>query len=271
MCRRRDTGATAEKSWRCSTSGANRYAAPNHAAPSATTNSTGRSAVYIQDNSRMKRPSQFVVLWGIIGATVFSGNVGAQSRSTQLSPGTVVVAKVTGAVSAVVDGAASELKDGEIVSQSAKVNTGPDASVILLFSNGTSVKLGADTEIIVQEFWQAPVSAPNNARAAGAAPSESRTTLALNRGEIVGKVHDLLALQGSSFAVKTPVGVAESAGGIFLISIRTAAAHQVLFQLCAVDREIGFVVSGGSDSHPGKRLVVPPGQEISLAVEIGTK
>src|SRR4051812_17801625 len=64
----------------------------------------------------------------------------------------ILVAKVTGTVTMTVNSATTPLAVDVKVPRSAKVNTAKDSSVVLVFSNGATTQLGADSEMIIEEF-----------------------------------------------------------------------------------------------------------------------
>lgn len=70
--------------------------------------------------------------------------------------GLVLVAKVSGTVTMNVNGTISPLTVDTSLPQSAKVNTAKDSSVVLVFSNGATTQLGAESELVIDEFLQDP-------------------------------------------------------------------------------------------------------------------
>lgn len=119
----------------------------------------------------------------------------------------IVAARVEGIVVVANGGRAEPLGQGGVVAIGTTVRTGSDSSVVLLFSNGASVRLGADTELIVEQFLQDPFAATTDLTALAEEPSASRTHLRLVRGELVGQIKRLRFAQGSEFGIATPVGV----------------------------------------------------------------
>src|SRR5690348_14017426 len=69
----------------------------------------------------------------------------ATAPAGSMEQGQIVAKKVTGKVSVLLNGATTDLHDDDHVSQNSTVVTGNDSSVILVFSNGATTQLGADT------------------------------------------------------------------------------------------------------------------------------
>src|SRR2546421_9307202 len=71
----------------------------------------------------------------------------AAAAPAALPPGQIIAAKVTGSVTMTVNGAITSIKNNDSVPQQATVTTGKDnnSSVVLVFSNGATTQLGADS------------------------------------------------------------------------------------------------------------------------------
>ena len=107
-----------------------------------------------------------------------------------MPPGVVLVAKVEGRAEMSLNGQVTPLAVDAQIPQAAKVVTYENAAVVLVFSNGATTKLGAETELILEEFLQDPFGATIKVAELQEEPSPSVTTLRLNRGELVGDVKD---------------------------------------------------------------------------------
>lgn len=203
----------------------------------------------------------------------------------------ILVAKVTGTAQMTVNGAVINLKVDDKVPRSAKINTQAGSSVVLAFSNGATTHLGADTELIVEEFLQDPFSSAVALRDVAEEPSQSRTKLRLNRGELTGKVAKLKHDKGSTFVVETPVGAAGIRGTTFRIVFTPNGTGQAFFQLSTVEGNVGFAALGSgidpttgaapgapapAPAAPGVTAVgdaalpVPGGQQIEITVSVTT-
>jgi hypothetical protein len=100
-----------------------------------------------------------------------------------------------------------------------------DSGVVLVFSNGATVNLKADSELNIEEFLQDTWDTSLNVAEMTAEPSASTTKLHLARGELIGKVAKLNKEKGSSFNVQTPVGAAGIRGTTFRIVFRPDPAN----------------------------------------------
>ncbi len=154
----------------------------------------------------------------------------------------VLVAKVTGTVTKTLPGqAAVAIKQDDRIEQKAKINTGLNSSVVLVFSNGATTQLGADTELVIEEYLQDPFADTVKVADMTDEPSASRTKLALNRGELVGNVKKLKYDKGSSFIVQTPVGAAGIRGTTFRIVFRPTGTGQAFnFTLSTAEGSVAF-------------------------------
>ena len=163
--------------------------------------------------------------------------------------------------------------------------------MVLAFSNGATTHLGAETELIVEEFLQDPFANAVALRDVTEEPSQSRTRLRLNRGELTGKVAKLKHDKGSTFVVETPVGAAGIRGTTFRIVFTPNGTGQAFFQLSTVEGNVGFAALGsGVDPTTGAApgapapapaapgvaatgdaaLPIPGGQQIEITVTVTT-
>jgi len=139
--------------------------------------------------------------------------------------GRIVAAKVVGVVTV------TDMRDpmrphrlmetGE-VTEGQIVNTGDDARVLLVFSNGATVNLAAKSALSIDEFLQDPFAQPVKVSDLVDEPTTSVTKLSLVRGELMSNVKHLHRDRGSVFSVQTPVGAAGIRGTTFQIVYRPA-------------------------------------------------
>ncbi len=182
----------------------------------------------------------------------------------------ILVAKVTGRVTMTVNGATTPLAVDAKVLPSAKVNTEQDSSVVLVFSNGATTQLGANSEMIIEEFLQDPFASTVKMADVTDEPSISTTKLKLNHGELVGKVAHLKHDKGSTFVVETPVGAAGIRGTTFRIVFTPNGSGQAFFQLSTVEGSVAFGQPTGVTAQGTANVAVPVGQEISVTVDVTT-
>jgi hypothetical protein len=225
-------------------------------------------------------------LWLAIFAFVALGTASAQTPappapSSTLKEGQIIVAKVHGKVSMLLNGVTSDLHDKDRVSQSATITTGADSSAILVFSNGASTQLSSDTTLVIEKFLQDPFSADIKVAELETEPTTSQTQLRLAKGELVGKVVHLNEKGGSTFKVKTPVGAAGIRGTTFRIVFRPTGDGQAFaFSLSTAEGRVLFEgETGAGGPNPGTPnggqpgngqgnggVFVPTGEEIVVVV-----
>ncbi len=180
----------------------------------------------------------------------------------QTELGRIKAARVQGDVQKITNaGDAVALKDGDEVVQTDSVSTGKGASVVLVFANGSSVRLGAESRLRIDEFLMDPLDAPlTNAGALKEEPTKSKTTLNLSYGEMVGDVKKLNS--SSSYSIKTPVGAAGIRGTIYRIVYRPSSDGKAFFQIQTAE---GLVVMEGVTNAE-----VPVAEGKEVVVEIDT-
>lgn len=194
----------------------------------------------------MFRSSSLFLLWLAVlcGLTAFSAAQPAEAPRTPR--GVIKVGRIVGEVT-VTDLATSlraRLGPNSLVVDGQVVETGPNASVVLVLSNGAVVNLRGDSRLEVSQFLQNPFSSAYRVSEATAEPSTSQTRLLLRKGEIISQVKKLNREAGSSFTVETAVGAAGIRGTAFRIRFdRTGAAGR--FVLSMAEGLIQFVPAQG--------------------------
>jgi hypothetical protein len=193
--------------------------------------------------------------------------VAMRAQAPAMPTGKVIVAKVEGQATATAQGVTKALARELSISAPATVTTGPRSSTVLVFSNGVTLQLGADTELVLQEFLQEPFTRAINVSELNPEPSVSHTKFVLNQGEIIGQLQTLAVDRGSSYSVQTPVGVARMRGGVFRMALRPTETGQRKFALTAASGDIAFEPAiKDPTAKTTKVMVVRPGQEIDLMV-----
>jgi hypothetical protein len=184
--------------------------------------------------------------------------------------GVIKAANVRGTVKKVnlIDKSESVLRNGEVLIQSNAVVTGPgESSVVLVFANGSTVRVGNESRLEIKEFLMDPLQADiPSVGALTNEPTVSRTDLRLEFGEMVGNVKTLNRAAGSSFSVSTPAGAAGIRGTTFRIVYRPTGDGQAFnFQLSTSE---GVVVFEGVTANGLVAVNVPVGQEIVVVATI---
>ena len=196
------------------------------------------------------------------------------AETTRQTNGYIAVMRVTGEVYAFQAGDTLRfaLRTGSLVTPGQQIATGPKANVMLAFSNGATVTIGENAIVAVDEFTQTPFSEMFKMAEATKEPSASKTRLNLVRGEVLANVKKLNTAEGSTFEVKTPVGVAGIRGTTFDISYypptpkdKTTAATLAgqnatpAFALVMLEGTIAMQVTGRSQP-----IIVPQGKSLIL-------
>lgn len=181
----------------------------------------------------------------------------------QTSLGKIVAARVEGDVQKVLqDQSSVPLNNGDQLLETQTVKTGKSSSVVLVFENGSSVKLGAESSLAIDEFKIDPLGEAVDISALKAEPTVSKTSLNLAYGEMVGDVKKLNTAKGSSFNIKTPVGAAGIRGTIFRIVFRPTADGKAFFTVSTAD---GRVVMEGVTTQD---IPVESGKEVVVTVDV---
>lgn len=204
--------------------------------------------------------------WIAIVALALLLATGMQAQPTE--PGYIRLARVTGTVT-VEDKATREqsaAREVPEIAQGTIVRTAADSSVILVFSNGSTVSLGADSVLDVEEFLQDPFGGDLRPSEMTAEPTVSRTKLNLSQGELVGNVKTLRQDAGSSFTVRTPAGAAGIRGTTFRIVYRPDGTGQAFFSLTTLEGEVGFSTVTGTIDAP--QALVMDNQEVVIEISV---
>jgi hypothetical protein len=185
------------------------------------------------------------------------------SAAAQMIAGTITVLRADGSVSRIAaDGTTTTLKATDTLQESDTVATGNGASAILLFSNGSTIKLGADSRLKIEEFQQDPFSDVQRVSEIKQEPSRSRTSLNLSYGELVG---DVKKLNGASqYSIKTPVGAAGIRGTIYRIVFRPTSDGKAFFTVQTAE---GQVVMEGVTPN---LIPVDAGAEVVVEIDTAT-
>lgn len=190
----------------------------------------------------------------------------AWAQPTQ--PGYIRLARITGQVSVEEKATGEQRSAAEVVQieQGTIVRTAANSSVILVFSNGSTVNLGADSVLDIEEFLQDPFAEELRPAEMTQEPSVSRTKLNLTRGELVGNVKTLRKEEGSSFTVQTPAGAAGIRGTTFRIVFRPDGTGRAFFTLTTLEGEVGFATVTGSVDTP--QALVADSQEVVVEIDV---
>jgi hypothetical protein len=184
--------------------------------------------------------------------------------SAQIQAGQIKAARIEGEVFKVsADGAQVQLNNGDLLTETDTVVTGAKASVVLVFMNGSTVRVAEGSRLKIEVFKMDPLAEGTDLASLTEEPSPSQTELNLSFGEIVGNVKKLKGT--SNYNIRTPVGAAGIRGTTFRIVFRpTGDGRAFTFQITTAE---GLVVFEGTT--PGAAGVpVAANQEIIVTVEV---
>lgn len=192
------------------------------------------------------------------------------ATSKAMVVGAIKASNVRGDVKKVnlTDKSETALKNGDTLIQENAIVTGKgDSSVVLVFANGSTVRVGSDSRLEIREFLMDPLEADiPNVAALTAEPTRSQTNLRLEFGEMVGNVKTLNRAAGSTFSVSTPAGAAGIRGTTFRIVYRPTGTGQAFnFQLSTSE---GVVLFEGTTSAGLAAVNVPLGQQIQVVAQV---
>ena len=197
---------------------------------------------------------------------VFALGFVATSGLAQTQAGAIKAMKVSGEVSRIDSaGVTTPVADGTLLTESDTIVTGANSRVVLVFMNGASVMLGANSRLLVEQFKMDPL---NDSIAVGqlkGEPSVSQTTLNLSYGELVGDVKKLN--KSSTYNIKTAVGAAGIRGTTFRIVVQPSANGKTFAFSLATSEGVVVFTGIAADSLP---VAVVAGTQVSASAEIGT-
>lgn len=178
----------------------------------------------------------------------------AAASTTQL-PGTIRVSRVVGKVTSedIATKVVKDLANEAVIGQGSIVRTEANSSVVLLFSNGASINLGAISELNILTFTQDPFAGTFEPAKATDEPSVSTTNIMLTRGELVGNVKKLKkgGPVESKFTVGTPVGAAGIRGTTFKIVYRPNSDGRTYnFTMTTLEGNVEVQIMGTVNAPP---------------------
>lgn len=202
---------------------------------------------------------------GLICFSAFSAR--GQTITAARAPGQIVVAAVTGSVFSIRDGVSSKLSKGGAITMGDVIETAESSTVLLAFSNGSTITLGAKSRLEITKYLQTPLSKQIALASMTEEPegTTSETELDLKRGELIGNVKTLNknAADPSSYTVRTPVGAAGIRGTIFRVVYRPTSDGKAFFSVTTSEGRVE--VFSGVISTPA---FVGMSEEIEISVDI---
>lgn len=159
-----------------------------------------------------------------------------------------------------------KVTEEKITEQNTVVTTGPSSRVILVFSNGATINLAAESQLNIETFQQDPFGGEYSIENATSEPAaKSITKLRLTRGELVGNVKTLRSDLGSEFTVSTPAGAAGIRGTTFRIVYRPDGNGQAFFSVMTLEGDVAVTTTSGTTAAP---ISVTSEQSVEITVEV---
>lgn len=195
-------------------------------------------------------------------AAVTGAMARAQPVPTFTRPGSIVVAELTGGAVAVIEGKEKPLKVEERVRHEVSFRTERKTVLGLEFSNGTLARLGSDSELAVEEFWQQPHSRAGKSAEWKEEPSPSQTRVRLVRGDATLTMKPLLVARGSSFALELVAGTVRMTQGVLFARVQMT---DLGIGLCTLELRDG---AAELERAGGGTAALRVGKTMALAVEV---
>lgn len=200
----------------------------------------------------------------VMVAVLAPGALGAQVPEPDLPrPGSVVVADATGDVAVVGLEPRRVVKTDDRLRVGATLATGRRSMVSLLLSNGAQVQLGAESELELEEFGQAPVSNSVKFAELKQEPSVSRTRLRLARGNVTLVVKPLNLARGSSFSLAVPAGMVRASEGTIHAMLQMSDLGLGVCHVEVKSGKVEFEAAGTTGF-----VAVPAGRRLAFALDV---
>ncbi len=189
----------------------------------------------------------------LFGAALCCVLVASAEAQTSV-PGKVYVAEVDGAVTFTFASKVSSLKKGDsTTAQGMWIETGPGASTILVYSNGTSIFIDEKTIVEIRRFVQKPF--PGGVDTAVIEPSVSDTLANVKQGRVIITTNELAA--GTSMVYLTPQSQVKIRGKEVVIEVKEQETRVLLLAGDAtVTPQNAAPGSVGQTLHGGQMAIV---------------
>ena len=209
---------------------------------------------------RTTLPPALLLILGLCAALPVAG-------MAQTHAGAIKAAKVEGPVTVQhPKGPVQALKSGDLLSEADTVVTGEGASAVLVFMNGSSVRLAGKTSLSIEQFQMDPLAENIDVANLTEEPSVSQTSLKLDYGELVGNVRKLHT--GSAYKVNTPVGAAGIRGTTFQVTLTKNSDGSFTFSEVTQNGTVIVSTASGTISGAAAKAierVVGVGQSVSVS------
>ena len=172
-----------------------------------------------------------------------------------------MVTEGIGTVQVVKDGKEHVASKDETLRAEVTFKTERRSSATLEFSNGSSLQVGVESELAVEEYWQLPHTQSGKMADWKEEPSASRATLRLLRGDLGGTIKPLKVARGSSFTVELVAGTLRITEGDFSARVQMTPLG---LGICVVEMGRG---RGEFEPVGGKPVALALGKRLAFAVE----
>ncbi len=162
-------------------------------------------------------------------------------------------------------GKTTPLKRGAIFRDGTTINTGKDATAVVILSNGSSIRLGPNSELKIDEFEQESFDpSAGSYLTLVQDPSKSVTKVSLQNGMIAGETKHLSS--SSEYVVNTPVGSAGIRGTKFGAEVSSTTEGGQTIYTTTFAKENGTVTFTTPDGSSSGEL--GDGEQITIIGEV---
>ena len=167
----------------------------------------------------MKTTTKFIL--SVVASSFLAVAAFAQANIS----GKVFVAEVNGAVTYVVGGKVVKLEKGaSLPVEGAHIETAAGASLVLVYSNGTSIYIDENTIVDIRRFLQKPFTPGVDTTAME--PSASDTLARITQGRVIVSTNELST--GTSMVYQTPDAQVRIRGHEVVIEVQNQSTNVVL-------------------------------------------
>lgn len=155
------------------------------------------------------------------------------------------------------------LKRGDVFKDGTSVKTGENSTAVVILSNGSSVRIGPESELVFNKVEQAAFDPSKGSYLTLTEdPSQSRTDLKLKNGSIAGETKHLTL--ASEYVVGTPIGSAGIRGTTFGAKVSSAVVNGQVVYTVTFSKGEGTVTFNAGPAGEGTSGELADGQEITI-------
>ncbi len=198
-----------------------------------------------------------------IAAAFAVSGIGAPVAREITTAGRVRLTQIVGKVTFLTAGKGVPARETEFLAPGGLI-TAAGGAALLMLSNGATVAVHENTDIVVLELRQDSFSGDYAAANATLEPNVSQAHLHLSRGEVVITAPRLRLADGSSFTLQTPAGpvtVKSSERLVMRVAARPQPSGEIVFEAAAMEGEIEVDFAAAAKARelaPGRWLLAKP-------------